>query len=587
MKIAPKTAILCVALACIPLTVMLSLFLPRYGAAVRETEQRRQFELAQSAGAVVLHHIDQVASDARAVGEATNYLAEVPADGREAAYGAVQAVLATRQSIAVVRIEIPQENISVAFAKSGNDKSDAPESTPELRTAAESNPHGFALDIIDRRHGRIVAPVRLRNDPSKRVYVVAPVYFEPLAADLRDLVDTRGMTQGENLLVLDPSARVVAGQGDWGRTAGDDASDLPIVRTIAGSDPKQRLAIQEDFNDGDRTWMYSVVTIDRVGEQIASGWTVVLARPHEVAFAGLYSIRRTLIGIAVVTALLSAVFAAIAARGVVEPILAVERRARLLGQKAWAKIGKPSTRTDEIGELDRAIVGAGADLEKSEHELAREIKHRVDLSRFIAPEVVEAILSGQHKLDLGGQRRLITVLFADIVAFTPLSESRRPEEVVAILNDVFTVLSEVVFRHAGVVDKFVGDSIMAIWGAPFEQPDHAQRALLAAGDMMRFLENTSEQLRLEHDVEIRLAIAVNSGEVVVGNIGSARRMEFTAIGDAVNVAARLEAIARPGQVLVGERTAELAGAEFQLRDLGRRKIAGRAAEVLVFELEAN
>ena len=105
--------------------------------------------------------------------------------------------------------------------------------------------------------------------------------------------------------------------------------------------------------------------------------------------------------------------------------------------------------------------------------------------------------------------------------------------------------------------------------------------------MMRFLENTSEQLRLEHDVEIRLAIAVNSGEVVVGNIGSARRMEFTAIGDAVNVAARLEAIARPGQVLVGERTAELAGAEFQLRDLGRRKIAGRAAEVLVFELEAN
>lgn len=584
LKLTPKVSLLAVALACVPVGVLLGLFLPRYGAAVRETEQRRQFELAQAAGALVAHHVDRVGDDARSVGEAMKHVGGMRSEDVADGLVAVEAIMATRRSVAAVRIEIPSRAVSVVLAKEGSDRSDATPSTEEQRRRADDDARGITVELLDDRRALLIASVGAAKS-GERVYVTAPLYLAPMREDLAALVAARGLDHGESLVVLDPGRRVVVALGSPPLATGADGSAIPIVRRHGAADPHQRFAIQEDDVEGSEPRAYSFVTVDRPGEDASSGWAIALGRPHAVAYERLYAIRRVLILLAGGTLAVSALLAALMARSWVRPLVALERRARNLGDRAFERITSPSLRSDEIGEVDRAIVRAAAQLEQAEQVLAEEVQKRTNLSRFISPEIVEAILDGRHRLELGGERRLVTVLFADIVAFTPLSESRSPEEVVKVLNDVFSVLTEVVFRHEGVVDKFVGDSIMALWGAPFEQPDHAARALAAATDMMRFLENTAEALKADLGLDLRLAIAVNSGEVVVGNIGSTRRMEYTAIGDAVNVAARLEAIARPNQVLVGERTAELAGPGFPLRELGRRRVAGRAAEIGVYELE--
>jgi class 3 adenylate cyclase len=226
-----------------------------------------------------------------------------------------------------------------------------------------------------------------------------------------------------------------------------------------------------------------------------------------------------------------------------------------------------------------------SDLEKGEEEIAHQAKLRGDLGRFMSKPLVDAIVRGEHPLALGGKRTAVSVLFADVVGFTPLTEQRDAEQIVKLLNELFSVLSEIVFRHEGTVDKFIGDCLMAVWGAPVPQADHAARALSAAEDMMRFLETANEDWREKYDVEVRLGIGVNSGEAIVGNIGSDKRMEYTVIGDVVNVAARLESIAEPNQVLVAEATRSLAGEAFDLRRLGARRLTGRKTETAVYSLE--
>lgn len=239
---------------------------------------------------------------------------------------------------------------------------------------------------------------------------------------------------------------------------------------------------------------------------------------------------------------------------------------------------------DEFSILGRALNDAAAELEASDARIREEIAIRHDLGRYLPGELVEQIVEREQNMELGGQRRTITVLFADVVAFTPLSDRLPPEEVVTILNELFTLLTEAVFRHEGTVDKFVGDCVMALFGAPSHQPDHASRALSAAQDMLRFLESANAAWREQYGVEIQLAIGINTGDAVVGNVGSAKRMEYTAIGDVVNVAARLETIARPAQILISRATHDAVDEHFERLRVGERRVPGRQAPVELFEV---
>jgi class 3 adenylate cyclase len=314
------------------------------------------------------------------------------------------------------------------------------------------------------------------------------------------------------------------------------------------------------------------------------GWAVAIWRPEPVAYAALASMTRRGIAVAAGALLLALAVGLLAAGRVTRPILELVAQARLIGKRRWRELSLATSRRDEIGELCASLGRMAEDLEQGEAEIARQAKLRGDLSRFMDAALVDAIVRGEHPLALGGKRAAVTVLFADVVGFTPLAEERDAERIVALLNELFSMLTEIVFRHGGTVDKFIGDCIMAVWGATEAQDDHAARTVAAADDMMRFLETAADEWRDKYDVEIRLGFGINSGEAIVGNVGSNKRMEFTVIGDVVNVASRLETIARPNQVLLAASTRQRLGDAFEVVSLGEHNLTGRKEMTEVFEL---
>ena len=184
-------------------------------------------------------------------------------------------------------------------------------------------------------------------------------------------------------------------------------------------------------------------------------------------------------------------------------------------------------------------------------------------------------------------RCLAAIMFADIVSFTSISESLEPETTVKVLNELFTFATEIIHRNGGIIDKFIGDCIMGVFGAPQAHDDDAERAVSAAEELMGWLDTGNRRWRKEYDLQLEMAIGINTGPVVAGNIGSEKRMEYTVIGDAVNVAARLEVMAKPGQVLIAQATRDALGEDFDAQPAGLHHLSGRAATTMVFALETD
>jgi adenylate cyclase len=192
--------------------------------------------------------------------------------------------------------------------------------------------------------------------------------------------------------------------------------------------------------------------------------------------------------------------------------------------------------------------------------------------------VVERILAADELHGMKADERDVTVLFADLKGFTSLAEQMRSSEVVRMLNRVFERLTEAVFEFEGTLDKFRGDGMMAFFGAPLPQADHAERAVRAALRMQELLEQLNGEVAAEHHLGMR--IGVNSGQVVVGDIGSPQRKDYTVIGDAVNVASRLESsVAQPGQVVIGPATFERLGPTLDCRELDEIFLKGKSRSV--------
>ena len=208
-----------------------------------------------------------------------------------------------------------------------------------------------------------------------------------------------------------------------------------------------------------------------------------------------------------------------------------------------------------------------------------------NFQRYFAPELAEQIAGHQEEIGLGGAKRQAVVLFADIRGFTALSEELSPEEIAALLNEYFTAMVEIVFEHGGALDKFMGDAMMAIWGAPLSRADDADRAVRAAVAMQAALARLNEAWQEQGRRRIAVGIGINSGEVFAGNIGSDRRLEYTVIGDAVNVAARLCAEAGPGEILVGEPLYRSLADPPRATPLAPLPLRGRAREVAVYRVE--
>ncbi len=217
--------------------------------------------------------------------------------------------------------------------------------------------------------------------------------------------------------------------------------------------------------------------------------------------------------------------------------------------------------------------------------IREEERMRNRLQRFHSPQVIEMILKGGEETidDIMESKELIaTILFADIVGFTRLSETMPPREINIILNRYFSSMTDIVFSHGGTLDKYIGDGLMAVFGAPMEKEDDAERAVRTALDIRRQLTAMMKTTSADRRFDIR--VGLNTGRVVAGNIGSPKRMEYTVIGDPVNVASRLESIAKPNQIIIGEETFGLVKNKFKILEIGMRKVKGKSSGVMVYEV---
>ncbi|MBD3251626.1 CHASE2 domain-containing protein [Candidatus Uhrbacteria bacterium] len=208
-------------------------------------------------------------------------------------------------------------------------------------------------------------------------------------------------------------------------------------------------------------------------------------------------------------------------------------------------------------------------------------------SRYVSPSVVETILEDPTKLHLGGERRRMTVFFSDIRGFTSISESMEPEELVTHLNSYLDQMTDIVFKHDGVLDKYIGDAVMAFWNAPFDQEDHALRAVKTALDMNRALDQMNED-RAFGDHEFRIGMGMNTGDMIVGNTGGKVHTDYTVLGDHVNLASRLESLTKEYgvRILVSQATVDELRGEVLVRKLDKVSVKGKREPVTIYEVVA-
>jgi len=234
------------------------------------------------------------------------------------------------------------------------------------------------------------------------------------------------------------------------------------------------------------------------------------------------------------------------------------------------------------------IVGVylGITMQRFLAEERERLRIRKAFESYVAPAVVQEMLKHPEALRLGGERRVISVLFTDIRGFTTMSENLDPEALVKLLHDFLNPMSNIIIDQGGTIDKYMGDAIMALFGAPLEQPDHARQACRAALRMEDTLEELNRQWTKQGRPPLRIGVGVNSGPVAVGNMGSDRLFDYTAIGDNVNLASRLEGLTKyyGTNVLISQATAEALENGFIIRDVDRVQVKGKAQASGIFEV---
>lgn len=262
---------------------------------------------------------------------------------------------------------------------------------------------------------------------------------------------------------------------------------------------------------------------------------------------------------------------------------------RLFGILYVDNLEKASAFTQEelnVFALVAAQAGAAIDNAVAHEKIAQQSVQRSALERFLSPEVVEMVVANPD-IRLGGVNQEVTVMFADIRGFTTMSEAMEPGRVVEILNEYFTRVTDVIFDNGGTLDKYIGDAVMAVFGAPISKGNDAAAAVNSAIQIQRLLIELNRDAAAREWPELRVGIGINTGNAIAGNIGSPRRLDYTVVGDAVNTAQRLMTNAAGGQILISESTAKKLGKTGKTIDLERLpelKVKGRSEAVPVFRV---
>jgi adenylate cyclase len=235
-------------------------------------------------------------------------------------------------------------------------------------------------------------------------------------------------------------------------------------------------------------------------------------------------------------------------------------------------------RNDELGDLSSAF-------NRMAEDLALKEKIKDSFGQYVTPEIVDMILENPDNQWMKGLNVEATVLFVDIRGFTSLAEEKEPEAVIEMLNDHFTRVTDIVIRHGGHLNKFVGDEAMIVFGTPAPNPQHAEAAVRAALDIQAEIARINREMKTGH-VSFEVGIGINSGEIVAGNLGSPKRMEYTVIGDNVNVASRLTALAKGGEILISKQTFESIEDNSRLTviDRGKVSVKGKKLEITIYNV---
>jgi adenylate cyclase len=262
-------------------------------------------------------------------------------------------------------------------------------------------------------------------------------------------------------------------------------------------------------------------------------------------------------------------------------------RNRLFGVLYVDNMERASAFTQEelnVFALIAAQTGAAIDNSMAHQKIAHQAQQRMALERFLSPEVAEMAMANPD-IRLGGVNQKVTVMFADIRGFTTLSETLDPTRVVEILNEYFTRVTDVIFDHGGMIDKYIGDAVMAVFGAPISKGSDAGRAVETAVQMQRLMAEINRDAHARRWPELEIGIGINTGLVTAGNIGSPRRLDYTVVGDTVNIASRIMESADGGRILISESTAAELSDDYRLRKLPLRRVRGRTEPVRIFSVE--
>jgi class 3 adenylate cyclase len=419
------------------------------------------------------------------------------------------------------------------------------------------------------RHSAITASLLIDGDSLDRIHGKADQDGPEWTAVMRSLTRVREGNGLESVYVLRGTS---PGRGEF-------LADSSRSRTAAvgqeydiGRVPAMEQAFTEASADED-------ITTDEFGSTL-SGYAPIRRKDGSTAaiigldldgsdvVRGRHHFKLLAAGIAVAFLFISFAASVAFSRVLTGPIVDMSERAQELSA------GKLETRMlvrgrDEIGQLSHAV------------------NRMLDtLTRYLPMKLVSQILGSSSDLKLGGSVVAVTAFFSDIAGFTTIAEKLTPEQTVALLNEYLSTMTDIIEDSGGTVDKYVGDAVVAFWGAPVKVADHAVQACEAALRQREALARLQEKWRAEGKPEIRIRIGLNTGEVLVGNMGSSRRFSYTIMGDSVNLASRLEGANKiyGTGIMLGETTWQSVKGSFECRRLDRVKVVGKSIAVSVYEL---
>jgi class 3 adenylate cyclase len=445
------------------------------------------------------------------------------------------------------------------------------------RTNIRSLERGLAL--------RQMVIAKMENPPDEAGYAARSKIFEQKGLEVeKEAAEARKLiaeivadvhTSLDNITLLRIDSRIDMTINDFHRYLRDETEQLIAQLQKGDFTEIRRTLIRVDRLRDEFNQKIDNVRADMLSQVYASATTVMRDQRQAILISAIVTTLAAIVGL---------VFAILVSLGITRPVL------QLLAGTREVEAGRLDrsidvTARDEIGQLSAAF-------NRMIEQLRQKEKIRETFGRYLDPKIVEDLINRPALASTEGQRQIMTVMFCDVKGFTSLSEGMTPQGLVKVMNRYLSTMSEPIHIHQGIIDKYIGDAIMAYWGPPFvDEEAEARLACLAGLDM------TSRVARLRKDlpellgvraipVEFDLRIGVATGEALVGSIGSEFMMSYTVMGDTVNLASRLEGANREygSRSLISERTAAAAGAEIEVREIDRLVVVGQTQSTAVFEI---